>query len=33
MMFPHQNIHKYAWISPDGKTYKQIHHILLDKTG
>jgi len=32
MMFPHHNIHKYTWAFPDGKTYNQIHHILLDKT-
>jgi hypothetical protein len=23
-MFPHCNIHKYAWTSPDGKTHKQL---------
>jgi hypothetical protein len=28
-MYPHQNIHKYIWTSPDGKNCKQIDFILI----
>jgi hypothetical protein len=30
-MFPHRNINKYTWTSPDGKTHNHIDRILADR--
>jgi hypothetical protein len=30
-MYPHHNIHIYAWASPDGKTHNQTGQILIDR--
>jgi hypothetical protein len=27
---PHRDIHEHAWSSPDGVTYNQIDHVLID---
>jgi len=30
-MFPHRNIPKFIWTSPDGKTHNTIDHVLIDR--
>jgi hypothetical protein len=30
-MFPHHNIHKYTWTSPDGKMDNQTDFVLMDR--
>ena len=29
--FPHHNIHKYTWTSPDDIPHNQIDHVQVDK--
>jgi hypothetical protein len=29
--FPHHDIHKHTWTSPDSVTHNQLDHVLIDK--
>jgi hypothetical protein len=31
IMFPHRNIHKFTWTSPNGRTHNQIDYTLLGR--
>jgi len=31
MMFPHQNVYRYTWTSPERRTHNKIDHILIDR--
>jgi hypothetical protein len=30
-MFPHLEIHKHTWTSPEGKKQREIHQVLIDR--
>jgi hypothetical protein len=30
-MFPHCNIHKYTWTSPEGKMHNHTDRVLIDR--
>jgi hypothetical protein len=30
-VFPHRNIRKFIWTSPDGRTHNKIEHIFIDR--